>query len=142
MVVIKLKERAFHARKRYQTDREKTIPQCKRLTRKQKKVLAAKALEDVLADYDFSQKPKALLHEMTGVAPVPVGIIPIGNIWDYIFGAGNGVSISDSRAKTTNATRTEQATQYHLINTPSALYKAGYGRNSLSEIEGFLNRLL
>jgi hypothetical protein len=68
---------------------KKQFPQWKRLTRKQKKMFAAKALEEVLADYDFSKQPSAPLHELTGSAPVPQGIIPLDKMGDYISETGN-----------------------------------------------------
>ncbi|MDI6755401.1 MAG: transposase [Thermodesulfobacteriota bacterium] len=60
------------------------FPHWRRLTKKQKKVLAGQALADVMAQYNKEHAKHITLHELTNMPDAPPGIIPLHEMEKFI----------------------------------------------------------
>lgn len=61
------------------------------LTKKEKKRLAKKVLDEVVATYSFDEEVEVPIHELTGVPALPEGIIPLGKMGLFIEEKNRGI---------------------------------------------------
>lgn len=70
---------------------KKLFPRWKRLSRKEKKRFAKQVLEEVVSSYPYDKGVEAPLNELTGTPAVPEGVIPLGEMSEFVAGAKRGL---------------------------------------------------
>lgn len=79
---------------------KKKFPSWNRMSKKQKKELAARVLAEVLSEHDFDRAVETPLNELTGVPSAPEGVISLGEMGRFIAGVkGEFLDIKRARSQ-------------------------------------------